>query len=202
MWIKHLTSRFFSGSWHLNWKLCEIDFWCRHPFIWGLSVCNIWFLIKYWRGLIVITMVWMVQPLCKGLCFMRHVVVAPQSRPTSIVCSTVCSVADQSKTSKLPVTGLCEGISPVTGEFPSQRASSAENITFCWRHPEVFAYQPIVPLWHNRISKNNIFAPKSGGHQGAVSIRKPVLPGMAIPMLKIRRPNGRLIFNMEIAIRR
>ena len=38
--------------------------------------------------------------------------------------------------------------------------------------------------------------------QGAVSIRKTVLPGMAIPMLKIRRPNGRLIFNMEIAMRR
>ena len=38
--------------------------------------------------------------------------------------------------------------------------------------------------------------------QGAVSIRKTVLLGMAIPMLKIRRPNGRLIFNMEIAIRR
>ena len=41
-----------------------------------------------------------------------------------------------------------------------------------------------------------------GDHQGAVSIRKTVLPGMVIPMLKIRRPNGRLIFNMEIAIRR
>ena len=39
-------------------------------------------------------------------------------------------------------------------------------------------------------------------NHGAVSIRKTVLPGMAIPMLKIRRPNGRLIFNMEIAIRR
>ena len=38
--------------------------------------------------------------------------------------------------------------------------------------------------------------------QGAVSIRKTVLPGMAIPMLKIRRPKGRLIFNMEITIRR
>ena len=38
--------------------------------------------------------------------------------------------------------------------------------------------------------------------QGAVSIRKMVLPGMAIPMLKIRRPNGRLNFNMEIAMRR
>ena len=42
----------------------------------------------------------------------------------------------------------------------------------------------------------------AAGTQGAVSIRKTVLPGMAIPMLKIRRPNGRLIFNMEIAIRR
>ena len=37
---------------------------------------------------------------------------------------------------------------------------------------------------------------------GALSIRKTVLPAMAIPMLKIRRPNGRLIFNMEIVIRR
>ena len=42
----------------------------------------------------------------------------------------------------------------------------------------------------------------SGNGLGAVSIRKTVLAGMAIPMLKIRRPNGRLIFNMEIAIRR
>ena len=37
---------------------------------------------------------------------------------------------------------------------------------------------------------------------GAVSIRKTVLPGMGISMLKIRRPNGRLIFNMEIPIRK
>ena len=38
--------------------------------------------------------------------------------------------------------------------------------------------------------------------QGDVSIRKTVLPGMVISMLKIRRPSGRLIFNMEITIRR
>ena len=37
-------------------------------------------------------------------------------------------------------------------------------------------------------------------NQGAVSIRKTVLLGMAIPMLKIRRPTGRLIFNMGIPI--
>ena len=49
---------------------------------------------------------------------------------------------------------------------------------------------------------NNWFRWIAGAEQGAVSIRKTVLPGVAIPMLKIRRPNGRLIFNMEISIRR
>ena len=38
------------------------------------------------------------------------------------------------KTSKLRVTGLCEGNSPVTGEFPAQRASNAENVSNLWRH--------------------------------------------------------------------
>ena len=38
------------------------------------------------------------------------------------------------KTSKLRVTGLCEGNSPVTGEFPSQRASNADNISIWLRH--------------------------------------------------------------------
>ena len=38
------------------------------------------------------------------------------------------------KISKLLVTGLCEGNSPVTGEFPTQRASNTENISIWWRH--------------------------------------------------------------------
>ena len=38
------------------------------------------------------------------------------------------------KTSKLRVTGLCEGNSPGTGEFPAQMASNAENIPIWWRH--------------------------------------------------------------------
>ena len=38
------------------------------------------------------------------------------------------------KTSKLRVTGLCVGNSPVTGEFPTQRVSNAENISILWRH--------------------------------------------------------------------
>ena len=38
------------------------------------------------------------------------------------------------KTSKLRVTGLCVGNSPVTGEFPAQRASNAENVSIWWCH--------------------------------------------------------------------
>ena len=38
------------------------------------------------------------------------------------------------KTSKLRVTGLCAGNSSVTGEFPAQMASNAENVSIWWRH--------------------------------------------------------------------
>ena len=38
------------------------------------------------------------------------------------------------KTSKLRVTGLCAGNSPVTGEFPAQNTSNAENVSIWWRH--------------------------------------------------------------------
>ena len=38
------------------------------------------------------------------------------------------------KTSKLRVTGLCVGNSPVTGEFPAQMASNAENVSNWWCH--------------------------------------------------------------------
>ena len=38
------------------------------------------------------------------------------------------------KISKLRVTDLCAGNSPVTGEFPAKRASKAENVSICWRH--------------------------------------------------------------------
>ena len=38
------------------------------------------------------------------------------------------------KTSKFRVTGFCEGNSPVTGEFPAQMASNAENDSIRWHH--------------------------------------------------------------------
>ena len=38
------------------------------------------------------------------------------------------------KASKLCVTSLCLGNTPVTGEFPAQRASNAESVSIWWRH--------------------------------------------------------------------
>ena len=50
------------------------------------------------------------------------------------------------RTWKLCVTGLCEGNSPVTGEFPAQRASNAEIVSIWWHHHE------LGPSYHINIS--------------------------------------------------
>ena len=55
----------------------------------------------------------------------------------TIVNSIIYPGADKKNPSKLRVTGLCAGNSPVTGEFPAQMDSNAENVSICWRHHEV-----------------------------------------------------------------
>ena len=55
------------------------------------------------------------------------------------------------KTSKLRVTGLCDENSPVTGEFPAQRSSNAENVSIWWRHHALHC-----PFWrHINVSRDN-----------------------------------------------
>ena len=61
------------------------------------------------------------------------------------------------KTSKLRVAGLCEGDSPVTGEFPAQRASDAENIPIWWRHHDgIESYWAVKwsDVWYIQVSTN------------------------------------------------
>ena len=58
---------------------------------------------------------------------------ASQITSLTVVYSTVYSGADKKK-SKLRVTGLCAGNSPVTSEFRAQRDSNAENVSIWWRH--------------------------------------------------------------------
>ena len=56
------------------------------------------------------------------------------------------------KTSKLRVSGLCGGNSPVTGEFPAQRANDAGNVSIWWRHHGKGNHECvqliISPRWH------------------------------------------------------
>ena len=80
-----------------------------------------------------------------------------QTTGISIVYSTVFSAYSRpKKISELCVTGLCEGNSPVTGEFPAQRASIAENVSIWWRHHDVsthsshqiqHSYQLVIELY-------------------------------------------------------
>ena len=61
------------------------------------------------------------------------------------------------KTSKLRVTGLCEGNSPVTGGFPAQMASNAENVSIWWRHHEL----NILDMnWNSLNSDNSFISPR------------------------------------------
>ena len=45
------------------------------------------------------------------------------------------------KTSKLRVTGLCRGNSPVTGEFSEQMTSNADNVSIWWRHHDIWNWE-------------------------------------------------------------
>ena len=68
------------------------------------------------------------------------------------------------KISKLRVTGLCEGNTPVTGELPAQRASNAENIPIWWRHHGHFLHT-ITPIHLQSVWPINIFRPRQNGQQ-------------------------------------
>ena len=50
------------------------------------------------------------------------------------------------KTSKLRITGLCEGNSPVTSEFPTQRTSNVENASISWCHNDMSQNCVIIGL--------------------------------------------------------
>ena len=79
----------------------------------------------------------LVKPSGEKLTYYSDVIMgtmASQITSRTIVYSTVYSRRRSKKTSKLRVTGLCARNSPVTGEFPAQMASNAEDVSIWWRH--------------------------------------------------------------------
>ena len=69
------------------------------------------------------------------------------------------------KTSKLHVTGLCAGNSPVTCEFRAQMASNAENVPIWWCHHEKLlisnsaSFTRLVASWHMSIYLQSALTP-------------------------------------------
>ena len=80
---------------------------------------------------------------------------ASQITSLTILYSAVYSRCRSKKTSKLRVTGLCEGKSPVTGEFPAQRASNAENVSIWWRHHAAVTKSQKWESFRNRRKPNS-----------------------------------------------
>ena len=78
---------------------------------------------------------------------------ASQITSPMIVYSIVYSGADQIKTSKLRITGLWGRNSPVTGEFPAQRASNAENVSIWWLHHGILRVHQTGINFHPCMSK-------------------------------------------------
>ena len=70
---------------------------------------------------------------------------ASQITSVSFVYSTV--LFRSKKISKPRFTGLCMRNSPVTGDFPAQRANNAENVSIWWRHHgfTIFASRYVFP---------------------------------------------------------
>ena len=72
------------------------------------------------------------------------------------------------KTSKLRDTGLCAGNSPGIGEFPTQMAGNAENVSIWWRHHAgtflfwATDYSPFNSLRPRDASKLIIIGPYNG----------------------------------------
>ena len=65
----------------------------------------------------------------------------------TIVYSTLYSRRRSKKTSKIRDTGFCGGNSPVTSDFPAQRASNEENVSIWWRHHGVPAIEYLSIPW-------------------------------------------------------
>ena len=70
---------------------------------------------------------------------------ASQITSLTIIYSIVYSRRRSKKTPTLRVTGLCEGNSPMTSEFPAQRANNAENVSIWLRIKQYRSYWNYLP---------------------------------------------------------
>ena len=77
------------------------------------------------------------------------------------------------KTSKLRVTGLCAGNSPVTDEFPAQMASNAENDSIWWCHHAI--WWSTHWWWSNPEEYGEFITPRAANYNKTVCTVKPLI---------------------------
>ena len=77
--------------------------------------------------------------------------IGSQITSRTIVYSTVYSGSDQGKHQRSASLACVRGI---TGEFPAQKASNAENVSIWWRHHETFER---LSLNHVMVSHAHLF---------------------------------------------
>ena len=147
-WGRSKMAAIFQTTWWnaFSWiNICESLYLVTRfaPSLWNT---NTWLFLLHWDEKQSILMSWYIRRCClswsKPLTStkIKHknevIMSAMASQITSLM--IVYSAANwkrrSKKTSKLLVTGLREGNSPVTGEFPAQRASNAKNVSIWWRH--------------------------------------------------------------------
>ena len=84
----------------------------------------------------------------------RMSAIASQITILRIGYSTVYSDADQRKHQSFAPLAFVRGIPRVTGEFPAQRASNAENVSIWWRHHtnSFLAHQVLCTVIFHRLN--------------------------------------------------
>ena len=81
---------------------------------------------------------------------------ASQITRVSIVCLIVRSGTGQRKQQSSRPLAFCEGNSPVTGGFPSQRTSNAENVSIWWRLHDADSLGAVCPGPTGTVSTSSV----------------------------------------------
>ena len=93
------------------------------------------------------------------------------------------------KTSKLRVTGLCAGNSPVTGEFPTQRTRNAENVSIWWRH------RGTICIIYTSVSHTSGYGkwPREGWDSRDCTVRRPMHASTVLHVAPINHVIHRIV---------
>ena len=102
------------------------------------------------------------------------------------------------KTSKLRITGLCAGNSPVIGEFPAQRASNAENVQSC--QSQYSACSHLCPLMSTQHSTLRRVPERCSDQKKKVHLLTPKLSSLCLSIMTLTRLSDPWYLTLNISL--